>query len=100
MNADFYVYYLCLSAFIRGLIKKMTRQLAGLFDSMLALLALDLYDLAALVVAAVGAYLVGQAHLAAVGAGHGLAGLQCVMGAAAVSAALGMLAFWKRCHFS
>jgi hypothetical protein len=57
------------------------------------------HNLAALVEAAIVAHAVGQAHLAAVGAGHHVAGLQGVMRPAAVAATLGMLAFWKWCHF-
>jgi len=54
--------------------------------------------LAALVEAAVGANGVGQAHLAAVGAGDRVARRERVVRPAAVAAALGMLAFRKWRH--
>jgi hypothetical protein len=57
-----------------------------------------LYDFTTLVVAAVRADTVGQALLTTVGAGGGAERGQSVVGAAAVSAALGKLTFWERCH--
>ena len=51
-----------------------------------------MHHFAAFVIAAIGADAMGQAQLAAIGAGHGVARLQGIVRPAAVAAALGMFA--------
>ena len=58
----------------------------------------DLDDLTALVLTAIRADGVRQAHGAAIRAGHQIARLKCVMRAATIAAAFGVLTFWLWGH--
>jgi len=62
------------------------------------ILLFDFDDFAALVLSALGADGVGQAHFAAIGAGDQVLGLQGIVGAAAVTATLRMFTLWMRGH--
>ena len=68
-------------------------------DLALFLLGLGLKDLRALVRAAIGAGMMRKPHAAALGALHDVHRRQGVMGAAAITAALGQLTFWMRWHW-
>jgi uncharacterized membrane protein len=59
---------------------------------------LNFDDFAALILSALGADGVGQAHFAAIRAGDKVLGLQGIVGAAAVAAALRMFTLWMRGH--
>ena len=62
------------------------------------LLAIDIHNFTAFIVAAVWANVMGQAHITAVRARNQLASLEGVVCPAAVPSAFGNLSFWQRGH--
>jgi hypothetical protein len=72
---------------------------ARAFQGLFLLIFFDFDYFAALVVPAFGANGVGQAHLAAVGAGSQISGGQRIVRAAAVATAFGMFTLGLRGHF-